>query len=177
MRAGLLDVAERGLVAREIIVVGRLGFQRSGTAAQEFERLAAFAQLVQAKCGVDEACVLVRRDAAQLAADFERELPAFGLHQHGEAGLDSDGAAAHVLGEKIQFVERQLGKAELAVALCCEQQPLVRYVNLWGHGFQNARKKRCVGTAGKFRFSGEQLLQLVHAARKKSQRRLDGRRR
>ena len=134
MGARLFEIAERALVAREIVMERGLFMEGLGAVEQKLARRLRVAEFVQTICRMDEARRFLRQQTAELLAKLQRVLVSLRLHENRKPRFHDRWIGLHFLRQFSKLRERQLGESEFAIALCGEKEALVRDVHVLSVG-------------------------------------------
>ena len=100
------DIAEERFVAAHVVIINGLLQQRDRAGGQDFFRLGRFAELMQAKPGMEKPGAGIGGGAAKLPADAEGEGPLLFAHEVMKAKVKHFRAILKARGNRVEFSER-----------------------------------------------------------------------
>jgi hypothetical protein len=131
VRLGVADIAKKRVVAPHIVIINGLFQQRDRAGNQKVFCFRRFAELMQAKPGMEKPGPGIGCDAAELLADAKGEGPLLFSHEMMKAKLKHLRAILKARRNRIQLRERFPGHAQLCVATGGLQLPFKLHGSLF----------------------------------------------
>jgi hypothetical protein len=131
VRLRVVDVAQKRFIAPHVVIINGLSQQRDRTGNQKVFCFRRFAELMQAKPGVEKPGAGVRGDTAELLTDAKREDPLLFSHEMMEAKMQHLRAILKARRNSVELCERFSRHAQLCVAAGGLQLPFKLHGSLF----------------------------------------------